>query len=112
MEDDVMPDFVPLNTIQKFITWTEDMLCYATVKNKPHPLVLHAAATFYELVSSSQVYAGLCLYMYRTLPRMLGCSSVPSTHFRLPWYNHYRMMKWMWFVHLHIPQCYPPNHCI
>ena len=47
-----MPDFDPIHTTQNFIKFTEDMLCYTTVENKPHPLVQHAAATFYELVCS------------------------------------------------------------
>ena len=47
-----MPDFDPVHTVQNFIKLTEDMLCYAIVENKPHPLVQHAAATFYELVCS------------------------------------------------------------
>jgi hypothetical protein len=52
MEEDAMPDFDPIYTVQNFINLTEDMLCHATVENKPHPLVHHAAATFYELVGS------------------------------------------------------------
>ena len=51
MEEDAMADFNPVHTVQNLINSTEDMLCYATVENKPHPLVQHAAATFYELVS-------------------------------------------------------------
>ena len=47
-----MPDFDPIHTVRKFINLTEDMLCHATVENKPHPLVQHAATTFCELVSS------------------------------------------------------------
>ena len=56
MEEDVIPDFNPIHTIQNFIRLTEDMLCYNTVENKPHPLVQHAAASFYELVSSCLIF--------------------------------------------------------
>ena len=45
-----MEEFDPAHTVQQLIRYTEDILCYATMETRPHPLLQHAAATFYELV--------------------------------------------------------------
>ena len=49
-DDETMEDFDPTHTVQQLIRYTEDILCHATVETRPHPLLQHAAATFYELV--------------------------------------------------------------
>ena len=43
-------NFDPTQTVRQLIQYTEDLLCHATLEEKPHPLLQHAIASFCELV--------------------------------------------------------------
>ena len=49
-DDEAAANFDPTHIIRQFIKYTEDLLCRATLEEKPHPLLQHAIASFYELV--------------------------------------------------------------
>lgn len=65
-DEEAAVDFDPTHTIRQFIRYIEDMLCQVTLEEKPHPLLQHAAASFYELVSRIQPI-GNFLYTYCTV---------------------------------------------
>ena len=49
-EDDDALNFDPKETLRLFVGYTEHMIMFALREDSDHPLIQHAAATFYEIV--------------------------------------------------------------
>lgn len=60
-DEEAFVDFDPALALRLFIRYTEDLLCYDTVENRPHPLLQHAAASFYELVQYTNTQIDSCM---------------------------------------------------
>lgn len=60
-EDDDTFNFDPKETLRLFVGYTEHMIMFALREDSDHPLIQHAAATFYEIVRQCKLACLSCI---------------------------------------------------